>query len=212
VRAPFDGRVLEKNVDVGQFVARGSMAATVYATDVAEIRLPIPDDELAFFALPPGARSGRGATGPSVVLTADFAGRRHEWTGRIVRTDGRIDQRTRLVQLVAEVRDPFGVSGDRPPLVPGLFVRAAIEGRTLERVVALPRSALHEGRFVLVVDDADRVRFRDVDIVRMRGATVLVGAGLEPGERVVISALDSVVDGMAVTPLVAQGTTPEPAS
>jgi len=56
--------VLEKGVDVGQFVTRGAVAGTIYAVDFAEVRLPIPDDQLAFADLPLGYR-GEVALGAS---------------------------------------------------------------------------------------------------------------------------------------------------
>jgi RND family efflux transporter MFP subunit len=48
IRAPFDGRVRDKRIDVGQFIVRGSPVARVYAVDYAEVRLPIPDEDTAF--------------------------------------------------------------------------------------------------------------------------------------------------------------------
>jgi RND family efflux transporter MFP subunit len=48
VQAPYEGRVREKHVDLGQFVNRGNAVGTLYAVDYAEIRLPLPDQDLAF--------------------------------------------------------------------------------------------------------------------------------------------------------------------
>ncbi len=48
LRAPYEGRVRSEAVDVGQFVNRGAPIATLYATDYAEVRLPLPDRELFF--------------------------------------------------------------------------------------------------------------------------------------------------------------------
>ena len=104
VRAPYAGRVRKKDVDVGQFVVRGNPVATIYAVDYAEIRLPLPDDELAFIDLPldyRGVSSERPA--PRVILRTRFAGRLHEWEGTIVRTEGEIDPQSRMVHVVAQV-------------------------------------------------------------------------------------------------------------
>jgi RND family efflux transporter MFP subunit len=109
IRAPYAGRVQEKQVDLGQFVTRGQSLATIYAVDYAEISLPLPDDQLAFIDLPLDYRDQAARTaGPEVILRADFAGRVHEWRGRIVRTEGVIDPQSRMVRAVARVKDPYG--------------------------------------------------------------------------------------------------------
>jgi RND family efflux transporter MFP subunit len=202
VRAPFAGRVREKHVDVGQFVNRGTPVARVYAVDFAEIRLPIPDEEAAFVDLPIAYRDTDAAEGggPEVVLRSRFAGREHTWHGRVVRTEGEIDPRTRMLQVVARVDDPYGRGDDpdRPPLAVGLFVDAEILGRVAQGVFALPRTALHGESDVVVVDPTDRVRLRRVDVLRRERDRVLVSGGLEPGERVCVTPLAATVDGMAV--------------
>jgi RND family efflux transporter MFP subunit len=201
VRAPYAGRVREKLVDVGQFVNRGTPVATIYAVDFAEVRLPLPDDQLAFLDLP---LDYRGETdprpGPQVILSADFAGRTYEWTGRIVRTEGEIDPRTRMVHAVARVKDPYARGSDprRPPLAAGLFVEAQILGHQVSEVVPIPRSAVRDGGRVLVIDDDNRLRFRDVEILRRTESDVIVSSGLAEGDRVCVSSLAAVTDGMRV--------------
>jgi len=207
--APYRGRVRSKQVDVGQFVARGAVIATLYAVDYAEIRLPVPDRELAYLDVPLGPRSRDETTestdrlGARVVLSAEFAGRPHRWEATLVRTEAELDPRSRMVHLVARVSDPFGLEGDpeaRPtaPLAIGLFVKAEIEGRSIARAFVLPRDALRPGDRVYIVDAEDRIRFRDVKILRIERENVILGAGLAEGDRVCISALEAVIDGMRV--------------
>jgi len=216
IQAPYAGRVREEKVDVGQFITRGSPVGRIYAVDYAEVRLPIPDAELGFMDLP---MLYRGETpedgGTPVRLRARFAGSEHTWTGRIVRTEGEIDARSRMVNVVARVEDPYGRSGGpargedgtavavslrrRPPLAVGLFVEAEIQGRRVDGTVTLPRSALRDGDNVLVVDREGRIRFRDVTVLRREGEQVVVGGGLAAGENVVVSPLAAAVDGMKVT-------------
>ena len=98
LQAPYSGRLRQKLVDVGQFITVGSPVATIYAVDIAEIRLPLPDNELAFINLPLDYRGDvTTRQGPRVSLTANFAGREHKWEGRIVRTEGEIDPLSRMV-------------------------------------------------------------------------------------------------------------------
>jgi RND family efflux transporter MFP subunit len=203
IAAPWAGRVREERVDVGQFVNRGASVASLYAVDYAEVRLPISDRELAFLELPMLYRGGASEEiGPEVRLAARFGGADHAWRGRVVRTEGEIDPKSRMVHVVARVQDPYAQSnGDRPPLAVGLFVVAQIEGRRVENAVVLPRAAMRGADRVLVVDDDDRLRFREVDVLRAAREEVVIQAGLRPGERVSVSQLEAVVDGMRVRPL-----------
>lgn len=112
IRAPYSGRVRDENVDVGQFVTRGTSIGRIYAVDYAEVRLPVPDAELRFVDLPMLYRGeSSDVAGPTVQLRADFAGGKYTWEGRIVRTEGEIDARSRMVHVVARVEDPYGRVG-----------------------------------------------------------------------------------------------------
>ena len=102
-------------------------------------------------------------------LAAEFAGQRHVWDGEIVRTEGELDPRSRMVHVVAQVADPYGrTSGGATPLAVGLFVEATIAGRQVPGAFVLPRSALREGDQVYVVDEEDRRYFKQQEIVLWR--------------------------------------------
>ena len=201
IRAPYDGRVRSERVDVGQFVQRGNSVATLYAVDAAEVRLPIPDSELAFVDLPLAYRDGEMAgSRPQVILRSGFAGKSYEWTGWIDRTEGEIDPRTRMVHAVARVEDPYarGADPDRPPLAVGMFVEAEILGRRSGPVADLPRSVLRGADRVLIVDNKDELAFRDVEVFRLERDRVLLSGGIEAGDRIVVSPLENAVEGMKV--------------
>ncbi|MBW2273710.1 MAG: efflux RND transporter periplasmic adaptor subunit [Deltaproteobacteria bacterium] len=215
VVAPFTGRVRSEQVDVGQFVNRGQSVARLYAIDYAEVRLPVPDDDLAFIDLPLAHRGQRSEEQqPEVELSARFAGAMRQWRGRVVRTEGEIDPRSRMIHVVARVEDPYAQVAGQPPLAVGLFVDAEILGRRVDGVVVVPRSAVHAGGLVHVVDREDRLRFRPIEILRQEHDRVLVRAGLRGGERVATSRLAIPVEGMRVRPVAlgaALDGTPQPA-
>jgi RND family efflux transporter MFP subunit len=198
VRAPFAGRVRAKHTDVGQHVARGAPLASVYAVDWAELRLPLRREELALLELPlvPPAET---ALAPRVLLHgATPSGRGHIWEGHVVRAEGALDPGTRLAHLVARVADPYGLESGAPPLSVGLFVEAEILGPEQRDVVALPRSVLRGTGQVTVVDAEERLRSRDVELLRIDGETAYVVAGLAAGERVAVRSPGEFVEGMAV--------------
>lgn len=200
-RAPFPGRVLEKMVDVGQFVARGAQVARIYSVDVAEIRLPITAEEVGFLRLPFAFHGEAGEQSfPEVKLRASYGGHEHEWTGKIVRTEGEIDPRTRMINAVAAVPEPYGrqPGKDRPPLAAGMFVSATISGRTMENMFRLPRIALRGADTLLVVDATNRLWSRAVEVLRADHEEVIVQSGLKAGDRVCLTPLEAPVDGMDV--------------
>ncbi|HKK51339.1 MAG TPA: efflux RND transporter periplasmic adaptor subunit, partial [Myxococcota bacterium] len=202
--APYRGRVRSEQVDIGQFVTRGAPIATLYGVEFAEVRLPLPDRELAFLdvpLLPEIARRDEDTEpiGAPVELRAEFAGARHRWQGHLVRTEGELDPRSRMVQLVVRVPDPFGLDEARSaPLAVGLFVEAEIAGQLLEEAIVLPREALRPGGRVYVVGEDGRLRFRVVDLLRVERDEIVVGGGLTEGERVCTSPLQGALDGMRV--------------
>ncbi len=195
IQAPFTGLVSTERVDLGQFVSRGNAVATLYASGTVEVRLPIADHQLAYLNLALGHRGLIDeSVAPHVVLTADYAGQIYTWKGHIVRTEGQIDSKSRMVNVVARVNNETADT----PLTVGLFVEAEIEGRIAEDIVVLPRDALRNGNRVLIVDAEDRLRYREIEVMRMYRDQVLIRAGLEAGERVCISPLQTVIDGMPV--------------
>ena len=202
--ASFAGRVRAKYADLGQYIPPGSVLAELYAVDYAEVRLPISDSELAHLEIDLTTRAVEtSAAGPRVRLWADFAGARREWTARIVRTEGEIDPLTRMVVLVARVEDPYdipaGQEGTAAPLTVGLFVEAAIEGRMLEDVRILPRSALRDGSRVYLVSPENTLQRRTVEVLRAtRENIVVAGTGLPMGTRVIVSPLEIATEGMRV--------------
>jgi len=205
IKAPYDGFVRSEKVDIGQFISRGQLIATVYASDSVEVRLPIADSQLAFLDLPLGVRGEIPLEiSPIVVLSTDYGGQHYEWVGRLVRTEAEIDSRSRMLYAIARVldnQDNATPEGNNSPPPVGLFVQAAIEGRQVNKVVSLPRTALRNGNQVLVVDQENRLRFRNVKLLRLDQNQVIISQGLEDGELVNISPIQTVIDGMIVKPV-----------
>jgi len=190
---PFDGVVVSESVDVGQFVGNGSRLATVYGTDVVEVRVPLDSRELAWFDIP----SSLGGRGAEAEVSASFGGTRSAWEGRVTRMEAEVDQTSRMVHVVIEVSEPYATSDGQPALLPGSFVDVRIAGRTLSQVVSVPRHAIHDGRSVWVYNDG-KLGVREVEIVREDRQQTLISSGLEDSDLVIVSSLDAVTDGMTI--------------
>jgi len=213
IAAPYAGRILEKRVDVGQFVTPGTVMALIYAVDYAEIRLPLSDIEIAFVKLPEiyrGESTQNLESGPKVILHASFGEQQHTWEGSIVRTEGAIDTRSRQLFVVAQVDDPYGRSvANRPPLKSGQFVEAEIVGETLKDVLVIPRSSLREGREVLLIEEGNKFIRREVEIVWSDTENVVVRNHLNPGEVLCLTPLTYAAEGAPVVPHIVGESSPE---
>ncbi|MEL6507331.1 MAG: efflux RND transporter periplasmic adaptor subunit [Pseudomonadota bacterium] len=202
IRAPFDGRVRTINVGLGQFITPGAQLGGIFSTDVAEIRLPLSDTDFATLRLPIAFTASDAAPGPDVILSSVVGAASHEWRGQIMRTEGAIDTATRQIGAIAVVNDPYGAGADQGvPLAMGLFVDATIKGRALDNVYVIPSTALYGRDAVYVVDDQNKLERRKVTTAAVTAKSVVVVAGLAPGEKVVISPLRGNGAGDAVTPI-----------
>ncbi len=194
ITAPFDGRVLDTSIDAGQFIRSGTALGTIYATDIAEVTVSIADDELAWITVNYDAADG----GVPVDVSSDFAGAEHHWQGRAVRLGGAVDSRSRLVSVVVEIPDPYERSGNRPPLIEGMFVDVLFSAEPPAGSVVIPRTALRPGDQVWVVDQQGKLRIHDVQVARAGIEQAIITDGLASGDRVCTSNLQYVTDGMPV--------------
>ena len=199
ITAPFEGMVRSESIDIGQFVQQGTPIASIYASDAVEVRLPIVNAQLAYLD-PANLQRGEldPATAPMIRLTARYAGTSFVWRGQLALTEGEIDAQSRMITAVARVRQD-NQSPDVPPLQVGAFVAAEIEGQYLDDIVRLPRAALRPNSQVLIIDGDNRLRFRAVNVMRLENDFVLIDSGLESGEVVNLSPIQTVVDGMRVS-------------
>jgi RND family efflux transporter MFP subunit len=196
IRAPYDALIRRKHSDLGQFVSGGSPLADIFSVESAEIRLPIPQSKLAYLELP--GLEGY-AEGSPIDLYTDVAGDVKHWTAQLHRTEGVFDERSRVLYTVARIEDPYGLHDpDKEPLRVGTFVNANIEGREFTGIVTLPRYILRAGNLIWVVDESMHLRNRKVTILRTGGDLVYVSAGLDEGDLVSLTSLDSSFDGSLV--------------
>jgi RND family efflux transporter MFP subunit len=200
IRVPYEGIVRTKETDLGEFVNAGTRLGVVFATDVAEIRLPLTDLDLAYVELP-GAMdvSETGsAWGPAVTLSALQKGRKVEWPARIVRTEGVVDEKSRVTYAVAEVADPYRLHSDGEPMPVGTFVSAAIQGSVVDNLIRVPRGVIRGTNELVFLDAEDKLAIRNVEIARSDSVYAYLSSGAEPGERVVVTVLESAISGLKV--------------
>ncbi|MEM8816945.1 MAG: efflux RND transporter periplasmic adaptor subunit [Pseudomonadota bacterium] len=200
IRVPYAGMVRNKEADLGQFVNPGTRLGVTFATDYAEIRLPLTDQDLAFVALPDARTVGTGerVEGQAVTLSATRLGRSEQWPARIVRSEGVVDENSRVSYAVARVEDPYGFETDVPPLPIGSFVAAAIQGVAPDELIRVPRSTIRGSNKLVFVDGDNRLSIREVEVFRFDANYAYLLDTSLAGERIVTTALENPINGMAV--------------
>lgn len=197
IRAPFDGRVMTRKANVGDFISPGAVLASIFAVDIAQVRIALTDADLAVLGLAPGFSASQAAKAPEALLSAVVAGAPRQWKGALTLIDASVDPATRLVYGLVEVADPFGAT-HAAPLAPGLFVDVEIDSGERQSLVSIPRGALKKNELIYVVDSAGAIKARAVTPAMADARTLYFRDGVSAGEKVVASFLPSPRDGMKV--------------
>ena len=115
------------------------------------------------------------------------------------RSEGVFDARSRVLYLVAEIEDPYDLDGNgEAPLLMGTFVAAEISGRDAGSLALVPRHALQRGSTLWMVDNAERIYPREVDIVRRDDDFVYISGGVDAGERYCVTPIEQPLPGMKI--------------
>jgi RND family efflux transporter MFP subunit len=191
LRAPFNATITTKAVERGDFVAPGSVVARLVGTDRFLARISVPLEDLQLIV-----RSGEATT---AVLTQRLD--QHtviERSATVLRVASELDRDSRTAQVLLGIDDPLDPPEGEQSLLVGAFVTARIEGPELERAVEVARRALVDGNRLWVLDENDRLVRRTVTIAFGGDESVVVTAGVEPGERIVVTSLPQALEGMRV--------------
>jgi hypothetical protein len=162
--------------------------------------LPLTDADLAFVNLPDAAdiASSGAAEGPLVILRATRKGQPATWQARITRTEGVVDEKSRVTYAVARIDDPYQLRGDGLPLPVGTFVSASITGAEANNVMRVPRSLVRGSNELVFAGKDSRISIRPVEIVRSDSDFVYIRGGAEPGDRVITTTLETPINGMRI--------------
>lgn len=187
VRAPFDGRVKRETVDVGQTVSPSAPLAMIFSTDLAEIEVGLPIEELLWLEFP----------GSEAIVTLNAGGKHFHWAGSVDRTLGVLDSVGRLAKVVVQVENPYAPRTDgSPELALGSFVSVEINGRMVPSVTPLPLYAIRSGNIVWVARPDSTLELRSVEPIFHSPDSVFIGSEISAGERIVLSGINGAANGL----------------
>ena len=197
IRAPFSGVTLNENIDEGQYVRAGQPVATVFSDESVEIIVNLTEKEAGYIEIP-GFNSPE-AQGSRATVSAIIGGKQHQWKGTVLRAEP-VDEKTRTIPVVVSVKEPYR---NLPPLSVGMFVDVEIKGKKVKSAVLIAKSAIfwdEKGRtYLWKLTDKDRLKKQYVTVVQSADGQYMVTGGLKDGDRVVIGAPSSAVEGMKVS-------------
>ena len=203
IRAPYDGMVRERLVNLGQFLGTGAQLGMVFSVESSEVRLPLKPADLAFIDLP--AAGQRVSSDIQVTLNQSLGGQTVSWSAELARVEGTVDERSRMHYVVVRVADPYRLhrasgseSQNTEALKAGSFVTAKLQGGEIDGLFRIPRSAVYADGKILVIDNNSSLRYRQIQPVYADENKVYVADGLVAGERLCLTPLTNPVEGMKV--------------
>ena len=190
VISPIDGRASKAMITRGNLVTPSDLLTTVVSD--TPIYAAFNTDEQTYLTY---AAAERGGNEPVYMGLMTEDGFPH--VGKLHFLDNAVDPHSGTISG----RAVFDNTGQT--LTPGLFARVRLVSRSAQTVAVVPQEALGTDlgkRFVLVLGAGDHVDYRPVTLGRTVGDFQIVTAGLQPGDRIVVTGLQKVKPGDAVSP------------
>ncbi|MBT3727874.1 MAG: efflux RND transporter periplasmic adaptor subunit [Candidatus Marinimicrobia bacterium] len=199
ITAPYTGRIQNINIDLGSTIVPGQPVGSIYTSNEIEVTLSVKDSDLQFLDIPMDGRKLNPDQKSIVIIKSLYKGEMQQWAGNLERVDGVIDPMTRMIKLIANFKNNF-IEETKPILPIGLFVEAEINGKQLEDMFMIPNTALTPNDELLVLNQDDALEIRKIKVVTKMKNYILVKEGVKAGERVVVSKLSIITNGMLVNP------------
>ncbi|MDL1967973.1 MAG: efflux RND transporter periplasmic adaptor subunit [Deltaproteobacteria bacterium] len=192
--AAFDGWVVEKEVEKGQHVNAGQNLGKIYSKGAFDIEVNIPIKDLRWL---PTDFTKNSMPEAKIIFSSNEVS--YTWNGRVARMKAQFDEKTRTLPVVVEVdyNSKPEINRGAINLKPGMFVTVHIKGIEIKHIYVLPRHVLYGDNIVYLFSD-NRLRIRQVSILRRFKDSVFINKGLSDGELVIKTPLSRVSDGMQV--------------
>lgn len=212
ISLPFEARIASVAVEISQYVQPGTKIGTADGTKSTEVNAQFPVSGIRSFVQfvrNAGPVTVTGDQSPDPTAFANRVGlhaivrlkageRDIEWRGKVDRTNDTLDEQTRTVGVITVVEGTYAnsIPGQRPPLVKGMFVEVELRANPIPDRIVIPPSAIHDGGTVHAIDKDGRLAIRKVQTSYAGQSYVVISSGLKAGERIVVSDVSPVVEGL----------------
>ena len=119
----------------------------------------------------------------------------------MIRIGESIDPTRDTLSVVVAVNNPYEgiIPGKRPPLLKGMYTAVELYA-PVQEILVLPRKAIHEGR-IYIAKDNNQLEIREVTVLLRQGRLVILDGGVEEGEKVIITDVIPVINGLPLNPV-----------
>jgi RND family efflux transporter MFP subunit len=196
IEAPFNSVINSRNVNLGTRVTESTVLAHLVGTDSFWLRLTLPVDQLQWVNIP----TTNDEEGSTVRIYSQQGNDATSFrTGKVIRLAASLEEQGRMAQLLVSVDDPLCRKEEnrgKPQLLLGSYVRAEIEGKTIENGITIDRANIHDGSHIWLMDKDGSLEIRPIEITFRNREKVIVKDGISAGERIITSALASPIAGI----------------
>jgi len=197
IEAPFDAKILSREVNVGSQVAPGDHLARLVGMDTYWVETTVPLSKVQWLSFHEDSKSEGSLV--RVRNASSWPGEEYR-KGRLYKLVGNVDEEARMAKVLVSVTDPLAratSSSDSPSLIIGSFVETNIRGKRIPNVVRLNRDYVREDDRVWVMEKG-KLDIRDVEIVFRDRDYAYVKDGLNAEDSIVTTNLSTVVEGAAL--------------
>tara|TARA_B100000767_G_scaffold274275_1_gene306758 strand:- start:2422 stop:3693 length:1272 start_codon:yes stop_codon:yes gene_type:complete len=193
--APYDGLVRTRMVNLGQHVSLGMNLGLCFSTAKAEVRLPIAEHQLSLLNIDQDNQSKS-----EIILSINSPKLNQQWSAKLSRSESVIDERNRMLYIVAEIQDPYQLSSNAnlPPLRVGSFVSANITGKQVDNVFRVPQTIIQPDNSVWLINDEGELQRRKLTVLMTNGDYALVNEGLSDNDKIASGYIDPSISGRKV--------------
>jgi len=198
IRAPFNAVVINEFVDRGQLVSPQSHLAQLAGTDAFRVEAALPVRDLQWIKHP----DNNGQNGSKVTVVYDTgASDPVQFKGKLTQILSSLDNITKMVKVMVRVDDPLMLAkqqtnNSKTGLLAGAYVKVLIEGITLDKVIELPGTLIHEGNKSWVMNSESQLEIRDVDVIWRQDGRALIKSGISEGEKIISSHISNPIPRM----------------
>ena len=216
IRAPFDCRLAEVNVELDQYASVG--ATLLKAINISAVQIPVqlaPSEFVNLLSISPtegtilerkfNMDDIRKVIGISATVRLPLFSKEAIWEARFMRTGESIDIKTGALTVYVAVQNPFGKikPSERPPLMPNLYCEVELQGSPRDNRYIIPVHAIHNG-IVYLVDENKRMKKQPVVVEMVMKDMAIVREGLSDGDKVITTDLVPAIEGMLLTSVINQ--------
>jgi len=188
ITAPFDGVLLAKMVDMGQFVSLGTPLASIASTEVAEVRISLSDEQMHNS----GLDTFDGSQVIFVQINSDEI-KDKQWQGKIASIEAQRDSKTLFNYAIIEVAQPF--NQQNTPLRFNTFVNVSLEGKTLKQVYPLERGYVTLEDKVKVLSPKFQLVYKDIMVVYTDDDYKYISSGINANDNIITTGLSHIKAG-----------------